>query len=115
MAIQLLFFVLGLFAQIAGAKLWMRGASKLSVACACVRLAVAAACAPVSFAGRQIARRQDAVFVGCCVARVACLIVAAQRHARLTAFNEAMAVCAIALAVVGPVVARVRAAARRSK
>lgn len=80
-----------------------------------VMLAVAAACLPVFFTGREIARWEGAVFVGYYVAYVAYLILAAQRHALLPAFNAAMLGFVIPLTIVTLVVVLLRPPARAAK
>lgn len=77
-----------------------------------VMLAVAAACLPIFFTGRQIARWEGAVFVGYYVAYVAYLILAAQRHALAPAFSEAMLGFVIPLTIVTLVVVLLRPAER---
>jgi cation:H+ antiporter len=80
-----------------------------------VMLAVAAACLPIFFTGRQIARWEGAVFVGYYVAYVAYLILAAQRHALLPAFSAAMLGFVIPLTIVTLVVVLLRPPARAPK
>lgn len=80
-----------------------------------VMLAVAAACLPIFFTGREIARWEGAVFVGYYVAYVAYLILAAQRHALLPAFNQAMLGFVIPLTIVTLVVVLLRPRARAMK
>jgi cation:H+ antiporter len=69
-----------------------------------VMLAVAAACLPIFFTGGEIARWEGAVFVGYYAAYVAYLILAAQRHALLPTFSEAMLGFVIPLTIVTLVV-----------
>ncbi len=80
-----------------------------------VMLAVAAACLPILVTGREIARWEGALFVGYYVAYVAYLILAAQRHALLPAFNEAMLGFVIPLTIVTLVVVLVRSPTRAPK
>ncbi len=80
-----------------------------------VMLAVTAACLPIFFTGRAIARWEGAVFVGYYVAYVAYLILAAQRHALLPAFSEAMLGFVIPLTIVTLVVVLLRPAAHTRK
>jgi cation:H+ antiporter len=65
-----------------------------------VMLAVAVACLPVFFTGREIARWEGAVFVGYYVAYVAYLILAAQQHDALPLFSGVMLMFVIPLTVV---------------
>lgn len=65
-----------------------------------VMLAVALACLPVFFTGREIARWEGAVFVGYYVAYVAYLILAAQQHGALPLFSQVMLMFAVPLTVV---------------
>ena len=62
-----------------------------------VMLAVAIACLPVFFTGREIARWEGAVFLGYYAAYVAYLILAAQQHDALPAFSNVMLVFVIPL------------------
>ncbi|MCA3227475.1 MAG: calcium/sodium antiporter, partial [Burkholderiales bacterium] len=62
-----------------------------------VMLAVAVACLPVFFTGREIARWEGAVFLGYYAAYVAYLILAAQQHDALPAFSNVMLVFVIPL------------------
>lgn len=80
-----------------------------------VMLAVAAACLPIFLTGREIARWEGAVFLGYYVAYVGYLILAAQRHALLPAFSEAMLGFVIPLTIVTLVVAVLRPAAGAPK
>ncbi len=80
-----------------------------------VMLAVAAACLPIFFTGREIARWEGAVFVGYYAAYVAYLILAAQRHALLPAFNRAMLGFVIPLTIVTLIVVLLRPAARATR
>lgn len=77
-----------------------------------VMLAVAAACLPVFFTGREIARWEGALFVGYYAAYVGYLILAAQRHAALGAFSGAMLSFVIPLTIVTLVVSLLRPAPR---
>jgi cation:H+ antiporter len=65
-----------------------------------VMLAVAIACLPVFFTGREIARWEGAVFVGYYVAYVAYLILAAQQHDALPLFSLVMLLFVIPLTAV---------------
>jgi cation:H+ antiporter len=65
-----------------------------------VMLAVALACLPVFFTGREIARWEGAVFVGYYAAYVAYLILAAQQHDALPLFSGVMLMFVIPLTVV---------------
>jgi cation:H+ antiporter len=65
-----------------------------------VMLAVALACLPVFFTGREIARWEGAVFVGYYVAYVAYLILAAQQHDALPLFSQVMLMFVVPLTVV---------------
>ncbi len=80
-----------------------------------VMLAVAAACLPIFFTGREIARWEGAVFVGYYAAYVAYLILAAQRHALAASFGEAMLGFVIPLTIVTLVVVLLRPSARAAK
>lgn len=73
-----------------------------------VVLAVAVACLPIFFTGREIARWEGALFLAYYVAYVAYLILAAQRHAALAAFRDAMLSFVIPLTIVTLVVALLR-------
>jgi cation:H+ antiporter len=53
-------------------------------------LAVAVACLPVFFTGREIARWEGAIFVGYYAAYTAYLILASQQHDALPMFSQAM-------------------------
>jgi cation:H+ antiporter len=55
-----------------------------------VMLAVAVACLPVFFTGREIARWEGAIFVGYYAAYTAYLILASQQHDALPMFSQAM-------------------------
>ena len=55
-----------------------------------VMLAVALACLPVFFTGREIARWEGAVFVGYYVAYTSYLVLAAQQHDALPLFSRTM-------------------------
>jgi cation:H+ antiporter len=65
-----------------------------------VMLAVAIACLPVFFTGREIARWEGAVFVGYYVAYVAYLILAAQQHDALPLFSQVMLLFVVPLTVI---------------
>ncbi|MCA3218866.1 MAG: calcium/sodium antiporter [Burkholderiales bacterium] len=65
-----------------------------------VMLAVALACLPVFFTGREIARWEGAVFVGYYVAYVTYLILAAQQHDALPLFSLVMLLFVVPLTVV---------------
>ncbi|MFN9804927.1 MAG: calcium/sodium antiporter [Betaproteobacteria bacterium] len=65
-----------------------------------VMAAVALACLPVFFTGREIARWEGAVFVGYYAAYVAYLILAAQEHDALPVFSGVMLMFVIPLTVV---------------
>jgi len=65
-----------------------------------VMLAVALACLPVFLSGREIARWEGGVFVAYYIAYVAYLILAAQRHAALGPFSQAMLGFVLPLTVV---------------
>jgi len=75
-----------------------------------VMLAVALACFPVFFTGREIARWEGAVFLAYYVAYVAYLILAAQQHDALPMFSQAMLSFAIPLTVITLVVVLLRPA-----
>lgn len=75
-----------------------------------VMLAVALACFPVFFTGREIARWEGVVFLAYYVAYVAYLILAAQQHAALPMFSQAMLSFAIPLTVITLVVVLLRPA-----
>jgi cation:H+ antiporter len=77
-----------------------------------VMLAVAAACLPIFFTGREIARWEGALFIGYYAAYVGYLILAAQRHAALAAFSGAMLSFVIPLTIVTLVVSLLRPAPR---
>ncbi|GAB4471413.1 MAG: calcium/sodium antiporter [Burkholderiaceae bacterium] len=80
-----------------------------------VMLAAAAACLPIFFTGREIARWEGALFLAYYVAYVAYLILAAQRHALLPAFSEAMLGFVIPLTIVTLVVVLLRPTGRAVK
>ena len=73
-----------------------------------VMLAVAIACLPVFFTGREIARWEGAVFLGYYAAYVAYLILAAQQHDALPAFSNVMLVFVIPLTLVTLIAVLVR-------
>jgi len=73
-----------------------------------VMLAVAVACLPVFFSGREIARWEGGVFVAYYVAYVAFLILQAQQHAALEAYSTAMMLFVVPLTIITLVVTVVR-------
>jgi cation:H+ antiporter len=73
-----------------------------------VMIAVALACLPVFMTGREIARWEGAVFVAYYAAYVAYLILAAQQHAALPAFSDAMLSFVLPITVVTMVVVLLR-------
>ena len=73
-----------------------------------VMLAVAIACLPVFFTGREIARWEGGVFLGYYVAYTAYLVLAAQQHDALPAFSAVMLWFVIPLTVVTLAVVLVR-------
>ena len=77
-----------------------------------VMLAVALACLPVFFTGREIARWEGGVFLGYYVAYVAYLILSAQQHAALPWFSSAMLSFVLPLTVVTLVVVLLKPTAR---
>ena len=78
-----------------------------------VMLAVALACLPVFFSGREIARWEGGLFLGYYVAYVAYLILAAQQHDALPWFSTAMLSFVVPLTVVTLVVVLMRPAAAK--
>jgi len=70
--------------------------------------AVALACVPVFMTGREIARWEGAVFLAYYVAYVAYLVLAAQKHAALEAFSDAMLGFVLPLTVITLVVVAMR-------
>ena len=79
-----------------------------------VMLAVALACLPVFFTGREIARWEGGVFLGYYAAYVAYLILAAQQHDALPYFSQAMLGFVLPLTVVTLVVVLLKPAAHKS-
>jgi len=73
-----------------------------------VMLAVAVACLPVFFSGREIARWEGGVFVAYYIAYVAFLVLAAQQHAALEAYSTAMMMFVVPLTVITLVVTSIR-------
>ena len=73
-----------------------------------VMLAVALACLPVFFSGREIARWEGGLFLGYYVAYVAYLILAAQQHDALPWFSTAMLSFVVPLTVVTLIVVLMR-------
>jgi cation:H+ antiporter len=73
-----------------------------------VMLAVAVACLPVFFTGREIARWEGGVFLGYYVAYTGYLVLAAQRHDLLPAFSAVMLWFVIPLTIVTLAVVLVR-------
>jgi cation:H+ antiporter len=73
-----------------------------------VMLAVAIACLPVFFTGREIARWEGGVFLGYYVAYAAYLVLSAQQHDLLPAFSAAMLWFAIPLTMITLAVVLVR-------
>jgi cation:H+ antiporter len=65
-----------------------------------VMLAVAFACLPILFTGREIARWEGAVFLGYYAAYVLYLVLAAQQHDSLQAFSSVMLSYVMPLTVV---------------
>jgi cation:H+ antiporter len=65
-----------------------------------VMLAVALACLPVFFTGREIARWEGAVFLAYYIAYTAYLILAAQEHAALPVFSSVMLLFVIPLTLI---------------
>ena len=78
-----------------------------------VMLAVALACLPVFFTGREIARWEGGLFVAYYVAYVAYLILAAQQHDALPYFSQAMLGFVLPLTVVTLVVVLLKPAAHK--
>jgi cation:H+ antiporter len=73
-----------------------------------VMLAVALACLPVFFSGREIARWEGGIFLSYYVAYVAFLILAAQQHAALEAYSTVMMLFVVPITVITLVVTTVR-------
>jgi cation:H+ antiporter len=73
-----------------------------------VMLAVAVACLPVFFSGREIARWEGGIFVAYYVAYVAFLILQAQQHAVLEAYSTVMMLFVVPLTIITLVVTVVR-------
>mgnify|MGYP002784673334 CR=1 FL=1 len=73
-----------------------------------VMIAVALACLPVFFTGREIARWEGGLFLAYYVAYVAYLILAAQQHDALPAYSGVMLGFAVPLTLVALVVAVIR-------
>jgi cation:H+ antiporter len=73
-----------------------------------VMLAVAIACLPVFFTGREIARWEGGVFVGYYVAYVTYLILAAQQHDALPVFSGVMMSFVLPLTMITIVVVTMR-------
>ena len=73
-----------------------------------VMLAVAVACLPVFFSGREIARWEGGVFVAYYVAYVAFLILAAKQHEALEAYSTVMMLFVVPLTVITLVVTTIR-------
>lgn len=78
-----------------------------------VMLAVALACVPVFLTGREISRREGALFLGYYVAYVAYLVMAAQGHTALPAFSAAMVGLVLPLTIVALVALAVRGLGRQ--
>jgi cation:H+ antiporter len=76
-----------------------------------VMLAVALACLPVFITGREIARWEGGVFLGCYVAYVTYLVLQAQQSAALGGFIWAMTSVMLPLTVIALVVAMVQSSA----
>ena len=76
-----------------------------------VVLAVALACLPVFITGREIARWEGGVFLGCYVAYVTYLVLQAQQSAALGGFIWAMTSVVLPLTVIALVVAMVQSSA----
>jgi cation:H+ antiporter len=76
-----------------------------------VMLAVALACLPVFITGREIARWEGGVFLGCYVAYVTYLVLQAQQSAALSGFTWAMTSVLLPLTVIALVIAMVQASA----
>jgi cation:H+ antiporter len=64
-----------------------------------VMIAVAVACLPIFFAGHRIARWEGVVFLGYYVLYLTFLVLQAERHAALPAFNRTMMFFVIPLTV----------------
>jgi cation:H+ antiporter len=73
-----------------------------------VMLAVAVACLPVFFTGREIARWEGGVFLGYYAAYSAYLILAAQQHDALPAYSSIMLTFVLPLTIVTLVVCFLR-------
>jgi cation:H+ antiporter len=73
-----------------------------------VMLAVAVACLPVFFSGREIARWEGGIFLSYYVAYVAFLILAAQQHAALEAYSTVMMLFVVPITVITLVVTSIR-------
>jgi len=73
-----------------------------------VMLAVAVACLPIFFSGREIERWEGGVFVAYYVAYVAFLILQAQQHAALEAYSTAMMLFVVPLTIITLVVTSIR-------
>jgi cation:H+ antiporter len=73
-----------------------------------IMLAVAVACLPVFFSGREIARWEGGVFVAYYVAYVAFLILQAQQHAVLEAYSTVMMLFVVPLTIITLVVTSIR-------
>ncbi len=73
-----------------------------------VMIAVALACLPFFTSGREIARWEGGVFLAYYVAYVAYLILAAQKHAALATFNNAMLSFVLPITVITMVVVIIR-------
>ena len=75
-------------------------------------LAVAAACLPVFFSGREIARWEGGVFLGYYTAYTAYLILMSQQHAALPVFSNVMLVFVVPITIVTMLVLMMRARPR---
>jgi len=73
-----------------------------------VMLAVAVACLPVFFSGREIARWEGGVFLAYYLAYVAFLVLAAKQHEALEAYSTAMMLFVVPLTVITLVVTSIR-------
>ncbi len=73
-----------------------------------VMLAVAAACLPVFFSGREIARWEGGVFLGYYTAYTAYLILMSQQHAALPVFSNVMLVFVVPITIVTMLVLMMR-------
>jgi len=76
-----------------------------------VMLAVALACLPVFITGREIARWEGGIFLGCYVAYVTYLVLQAQQSAALSGFTWAMTSVFLPLTVIALVIAMVQSSA----